>query len=140
MHVWDRARFGELSFDAADAGLAWLGTIVENRELQWALEGSAERLETIRMYRPQRLQHLEAGPRSAALALDDARLQAALVDRKLGYFFVHHSPLCAYDDVCTHWSQAMSAIAFMMPISIALSSNSMPVEMDVLIVLPIWAL
>ena len=79
MRVWDRPRHGELRFDAADADLPRLGYIVENRELAHALEQTAGTLDTIRMYRPARLQQLEPGPRAITLRLDGARLDARLV-------------------------------------------------------------
>lgn len=79
MHVWDRPRHGELHFDAADANLPRLGYIVENRELAHALEQTAGALDTIRMYRPARLEHLDPGPHASTLWLDGARVEARLV-------------------------------------------------------------
>ena len=79
MHVWDRPRHGELHFDAADADLPALGHIIENRALVHALEGTAAALDTVRMYRPARLEHLDAGPHAIVLELDGARLEARLV-------------------------------------------------------------
>lgn len=79
MHVWDRPHQGELHFDAADADLPYLGCIVENRELVHALEQTAATLDTVRMYRPARLERLEPGPHASTLVLDGARLDARLV-------------------------------------------------------------
>jgi 2-octaprenylphenol hydroxylase len=79
MCVWDRPRQGELHFDAADADLPRLGCIVENRELLHALECTAATLNTLRMYRPARLERLEPGPHASTLVLDGARLDARLV-------------------------------------------------------------
>jgi len=79
MRVWDRRGRGEVHFDAMDADLPVLGHIVENRELLNALERCAAALETVRMFRPATLRELHAGPHSAILDLDGARLEARLV-------------------------------------------------------------
>ena len=79
MQVWERGGSAELHFDAADADLAVLGHIVENRELVHALEGAAAAMDTVRMYRPAVLERLEPGPRGTTLVLDGARLEARLV-------------------------------------------------------------
>jgi 2-octaprenylphenol hydroxylase len=79
MHVWERGGIGELHFDAVDADLPRLGYIVENRELVYALEQTAAELDTVRMYRPTRLQRLEPGPHRIGVVLDGARLEARLV-------------------------------------------------------------
>lgn len=79
MQVWDRAGFGELAFDAADAGLAHLGAVVENRELEFALGLAAAEDARIRWYRPARVLALDAGPERISVHTDVARLEARLV-------------------------------------------------------------
>ena len=79
MHVWDRAGFGEIHFDAADLAEPDLGHIVENRVIVRALwellEGSGAQVLV-----PVRLAALDLSDTGAVLALDDGRtLNAGLV-------------------------------------------------------------
>jgi 2-octaprenylphenol hydroxylase len=79
MHVWDRAGFGEIQFDAADLAEPDLGHIVENRVIVRALwellEGSG-----VQVLVPVRLAALDLSDTGALLALDDGRtLNAGLV-------------------------------------------------------------
>ena len=79
MHVWDRAGFGEIHFDAADLAEPDLGHIVENRVIVRALwellEGSGAQVLV-----PVRLAALDLSDGGAVLTLDDGRtLNAGLV-------------------------------------------------------------
>ena len=79
MHVWDRAGFGEIHFDAADLAEPDLGHIVENRVIVRALwellEGSGAQVLV-----PVRLAALDLSDGGVVLTLDDGRtLNAGLV-------------------------------------------------------------
>ena len=79
MHVWDRAGFGELHFDAGDVGLTHLGVVVENQELEWALSQLASADARISWYRPQHVEAIVADGDSVSVYTDAARVQARLV-------------------------------------------------------------
>jgi 2-octaprenylphenol hydroxylase len=79
MHVWDRAGFGEIHFDAADLAEPDLGHIVENRVIVRALWELLEDSRT-EVLVPVRLAALDLSDGGALLALDDGRtLNAGLV-------------------------------------------------------------
>ena len=79
MHVWDRAGFGEIHFDAADLAEPDLGHIVENRVIVRALWELLEGSRT-EVLVPVRLAALDLSDGGAVLALDDGRtLNAGLV-------------------------------------------------------------
>lgn len=79
MHVWDRAGFGEIHFDAADLGEPDLGHIIENRVIVralWQSFGAAG----VRLLAPARLRSLDASEDGARLVLQDGgELRAGLV-------------------------------------------------------------
>ena len=79
MHVWERAGRGEIHFDAAEIGEPMLGHVVENANLQQALERRLERLETVRWYRPASLESLQMDAGSVTLRLDSGRVQARVL-------------------------------------------------------------
>jgi 2-octaprenylphenol hydroxylase len=79
MRVWDRAGIGEVHFDAARAGLARLGVVAENREVEWALAEVARSLDCVRWYRPAALQGLAQQGNAVLLHTDAGRLEAGLV-------------------------------------------------------------
>lgn len=79
MRVWDRAGFGEVCFDAAMAGLPDLGHVVENRELQVALEAVCAGLDTVRWYRPETVEAIDCGAEWATIHTGGARLESRLV-------------------------------------------------------------
>ena len=79
MHVWDRAGFGEIHFDAADLGEPDLGHIVENRVIVralWrAMAGSGVDIVT-----PAEIRTQECGEHGVSLVLNDGRsLEAGLL-------------------------------------------------------------
>lgn len=79
MHVWDRAGFGEIHFDAADLAEPDLGHIVENRVIVRALWGLLED-SGAEVLVPVRLAALDLSSEGVALTLDDGRgLNAGLV-------------------------------------------------------------
>ena len=79
MHVWDRAGFGEIHFDAADLAEPDLGHIVENRVIVRALWQALDKA-GVAVRAPVRLRHLQADEDGATLQLDDqSRLRAGLV-------------------------------------------------------------
>lgn len=79
MHVWDALAPGELHFDAADAGAAALGYIVENRLIQdvlWrALQGDAR----LALHCPAKVAATELEADRRTLVLDDGSRIAARV-------------------------------------------------------------
>ncbi len=78
MQIWDQGGRGQVHFDAGDAGLPVLGTIVENRELEWALaQCLADR--QITQYRPARLEQYHDGGETLELILDQARIKTRLL-------------------------------------------------------------
>jgi 2-octaprenylphenol hydroxylase len=79
MHVWDRAGFGEIHFDAADLAEPDLGHIVENRVIVRALWQQFDAT-VVQLQAPSRSQQIEFDDRGASLRLDDgSRIEAALV-------------------------------------------------------------
>jgi 2-octaprenylphenol hydroxylase len=76
MHVWDRAGFGEIHFDAADLAEPDLGHIVENRVIVRALWQSLEGA-GVTVLAPTRLSALSAGDDGATLTLADGTLLRA---------------------------------------------------------------
>ena len=79
MHVWDRAGFGEIHFDAADLGEPDLGHIVENRVIVRAL-WRAFGNHGVAVQAPARLRSLTAAEGGASLTLaDSSRLRVGLV-------------------------------------------------------------
>ncbi len=79
MHVWDRAGFGEIHFDAADLGEPDLGHIVENRVIVRALWGAFGN-QGVAVRAPAKLRTLAAAQDGASLTLtDDSRLRVGLV-------------------------------------------------------------
>jgi len=71
MHVWDRAGFGEIHFDAADLAEPDLGHIIENRVIVRALWQSLEGA-GVTVLAPTRLSALSTGDDGATLTLADA--------------------------------------------------------------------
>lgn len=80
MRVWDAAGSDGIHFDSADIGESRLGHIVENRVVQSAVLECAERLDTVRIRRPARLERLVVDADSALIELADGdRIEARLV-------------------------------------------------------------
>ena len=79
MHVWDRAGFGEIHFDAADLAEPDLGHIVENRVIVRALWRALEAA-AVTLVEPARLRRMLNDDEGVELQLDDRRLiRAGLV-------------------------------------------------------------
>jgi 2-octaprenylphenol hydroxylase len=79
MHVWDRAGFGEIHFDAADIAEPDLGHIVENRVIVRALWQSLDEA-GVRVLAPARIGAFESGEEGVRLTLGDGRtLQVGLI-------------------------------------------------------------
>ena len=72
MHVWDRAGFGEIHFDAADIAEPDLGHIVENRVIVRALWQALERSEVV-CCAPVKVRRLMHGQDGTEVQLDDRR-------------------------------------------------------------------
>ena len=79
MHVWEQAGRGEIHFDAAEIGEPLLGHVVENANLQQALERRLASLETVRWYRPASLESLQVDADAVTLRLDSGRVQARVL-------------------------------------------------------------
>jgi len=79
MRVWDATGPGAIHFDAAEVGEAYLGHIVENDVIQRGLEARMDELETLKLYRPMRLEELQVDAQSVSLRVGDARLRTRLV-------------------------------------------------------------
>ena len=77
MHVWDALAPGELHFDAADAGVAALGYIVENRLIQYLLWQALQADSRIALHCPARVAATELEADRRALLLDDGNRVAA---------------------------------------------------------------
>ena len=73
MHVWDRAGFGEIHFDAADIAEPDLGHIVENRVMVRALWRSLEGA-GVRVLAPARIKAFENVGEGVSLTLADGRV------------------------------------------------------------------
>jgi 2-octaprenylphenol hydroxylase len=79
MHVWDRAGFGEIHFDAADLGEPDLGHIVENRVIVRALWRALGN-QGVSVRAPARLHSLVTADDGATLTLEDrSSLKVGLV-------------------------------------------------------------
>ena len=79
MHVWDRAGFGEIHFDAADLGEPDLGHIIENRVIVRALWQAFDAA-GVSLLAPARLRSLDVSQDGATLTLEDGgTLTAGLV-------------------------------------------------------------
>lgn len=79
MVVWDMAGVGEVHFDSAEIAEPALGHIVENTAMQQALDARLERLESVEVFRPARLETLGLEPEQAVVDTDAGRLFARLV-------------------------------------------------------------
>ena len=76
MRVWEDPGRGEIHFDAADIGAPALGYIVENRALGDAVEARLSTLESVRWFRPARLQGIRVEKGGAILDVDEGRVRA----------------------------------------------------------------
>ncbi len=56
MDVWDSEGEGNVRFEAADLGEPDLGHIIENKVIQLALNNTLEKLDTVTLYQPNKLQ------------------------------------------------------------------------------------
>ena len=80
MEVWDATGRGRTRFDAAEAGVAELGHIIENRAIQHALWQRLEGRANLQRLCPAQVAGLLIARDTAQLELDDGRLvEAALV-------------------------------------------------------------
>ena len=79
MHVWDRAGFGEIHFDAADLAEPDLGHVIENRVIVRALWQAFDTAGVV-VRAPVKLRRLQFDDDGALLQLDDrSRVRAGLV-------------------------------------------------------------
>ena len=76
MRVWETPGRGEIHFDAADIGVPALGYIVENRALGDAVEAGLSALESVRWFRPARLEGIRVEKGGVILDLDKGRVRA----------------------------------------------------------------
>ena len=76
MCVWDDPGRGEIHFDAADIGMPALGYIVENRALGDAIEARLAALDSVRWFRPSRLEGIRLERGRVILDLDEGRIRA----------------------------------------------------------------
>lgn len=73
MHVWDASGDGAIHFDAADAGQASLGYILENRVIQAALWARAEQFDNVDLLCPVRWQQWQDAGERLHISLEDGR-------------------------------------------------------------------
>jgi len=73
MQVWERAGVGELSFDAAEAGLAELGHIIEDRVITTALAQRLESMATVTLMAPAELLGFETQGQQISCELTDGQ-------------------------------------------------------------------
>ncbi len=78
MQVWDQAGRGQIQFDAGQAGLRSLGTIVENRELEWTLDQCIGHRQ-IAQFRPARLEQFAQRDNFLELSLDQTIIRTRLL-------------------------------------------------------------
>ena len=76
MRVWESSGRAEVHFDAADIGVPALGYIVENRALGHAVEAGLSACESVRWFRPARLQGIRVDAGGVVLELDEERVRA----------------------------------------------------------------
>ena len=79
MRVWERSERFEIHFDAADIGAPALGYIVDNPALGEAVEARLSDFESVRWFRPARLENLRIGTDGVILALDEGQVRARVV-------------------------------------------------------------
>ena len=75
MRVWEKSGRGEIHFEAADIGAPALGYIVENRALGSAVEARLSALESVRWFRPARLEAIRVEEGRVGLDLDEGRVR-----------------------------------------------------------------
>lgn len=80
MEVWDKDSLGKIGFDAHSLSEEFLGSIIENDNISFALAKRAGELDEITHLENQRLEKIAFGEREAWLTLDNGdNLSAALV-------------------------------------------------------------
>ncbi len=80
MQVWDQDSFGQLHFSAQQSQLTELGHIIENRNIQLALQQTVQQQANVTMFCPRQVAQLALGEGEAWLTLDNGQaLTAKLV-------------------------------------------------------------
>lgn len=79
MVVWEVPELGEVHFDSAEIAEPALGHIVENTAMQRALDARLERLDSVEVLRPARLERLILEPARALVTAAGDELSARLV-------------------------------------------------------------
>lgn len=80
MYVWDATGSGSIHFDSADLGLPYLGHIVENRVILFALHQQLAMLETVQLMTPATISAVAFSDDKVCVSLDNGKkLTAALV-------------------------------------------------------------
>ena len=80
MHVWDAGGRGAIHFDCAEVNQPWLGYIVENHLIQFALLQQIEASRDVQLLAPARLAAVESDGAGVHLTLDNRqRLRSRLV-------------------------------------------------------------
>ena len=77
MRVFDAVAPGDLTFEAAEIGRPYLGYIVENRRVQWALWEQLAGCDNVECLTGSEPQRLEIGERDARATLADGRVVTA---------------------------------------------------------------
>lgn len=77
MRVWEQNSRAQFSFDAADVGMPWLGTIIENDAISAALMQQAAKLKTLTVFSETTVQQLNHYDNDIVLTLEDGRKLSA---------------------------------------------------------------
>ena len=79
MRVWDAQGSGSIHFDCARVGVAELGHIIANAELQRALDQVLHGLDTVDWYRPASLESVDVSGEKLMLGLDAGEIKTRLL-------------------------------------------------------------
>lgn len=77
MEVWDKDSFGRIEFDDQSMGYSYLGHIVENAEIHYALWQKAQRSPDITLLAPAEIQQVAWGENEAFLTLKEGTMLTA---------------------------------------------------------------
>ena len=73
MFVWEKDSFGKIAFDAKQVEAEQLGYIIENDQIQHALQATVEKQSNVTFYHPDKLTNIALGEGEAWLTLESGK-------------------------------------------------------------------
>lgn len=73
MYVWEKDSFGKIAFDAQQVEADQLGYIIENEQIQHALQASVQKQSNVTFYHPDKLTNIALGEGEAWLTLESGK-------------------------------------------------------------------